>query len=190
MSKTTALSVQNSLTSALSTFKESAAAIKEAHHSARQAVKEDPMTSDLAKKQNLEAVGQATRSKLAALKDEQAGFIKGLRDKVERDLRGNQPGDANSVILRRDASDRARKIADRREALDVLNDAIANGDESMAHAVGTLARNTAMLDVAEAYQAAFPETAESAEALAYVEANTSGAAFNMSNSITFSAPND
>ena len=190
MSKTTVLSVQNSLSSALNNYKDSAAAVQAAHHTARQAIREDPMTSDLAKKQSLEALGEATRSKLAALKDEQAGFINGLRDKVERDLRGNQPSDANSVILRRDASDRARKISDRREALDVLNDAIANGDESMAHAVGTLARNTAMLDVAEAYQAAFPRTAESAKALSYVEANTSGAAFNMSNSITFSAPNE
>ncbi|OAN29002.1 hypothetical protein A4X17_05290 [Plantibacter sp. H53] len=188
MSKVT--KVQNTLTSALHGYKDQAAQVKDAHRIARQAIKDDPMTSDLAKRGKLDALASETKSKLAALKDEQAGFIKGLRDKAERDLRGPQSSDANSILLRRDAAARARKIDDKREALDVLEDAIRNGDSEMAHAIGTRARNTGMVGVAEVYQSAFPDTAEAAEVLAYVEANGSGAALNMSNSITFSAPQD
>ena len=190
MSKTTAASAERDLPSALRSFKESAAAVKDAHKSARQAIKDDALTSDLAKKQNLEALDADTRGKLDGIKGEQDSYVSGLRDKIEREFRGSQPTDANSVLLRRDAADRARKITDKQEAMAVLNDAIANSDAEMAHAIGTRARNNVWLDVAEAYQAAHPDTADSAQALAYVEANTSGAAFILSNGITYSAPID
>ncbi|WP_315070319.1 hypothetical protein [uncultured Microbacterium sp.] len=188
MSKHTAASVEKTLPKAQSGYKQRANAVKAAHDITRQAIKADQMTSDLAKKDKLEALDKETRSKLDAIKDEQTTFEKGLRDTIERELRGNQPADANSVLLRRDAADRVRRITDKQEALEVLSDALANGDESMAHAIGTRARNNAWLDVAEAYQAAHPTTADSAAALAYVEANTSGAAYNLSNQITYSAP--
>lgn len=190
MSKSTELSVEQNLPSALSSYKESAAAVKGAHKATRQAILDDPRRSDAAKKDDLAALSKDTRTKLDGLKDEQAGFIKGLRDKIESELRGNQPSDANSVLLRRDAADRARKIADNREAMSVLQDAINNGDESMAHAVGGMARRNVWRDVAEAYQAAHPDTADSAAALQYVEEVTSGPAFNVANSATFSDPLD
>lgn len=187
MSKTTAVSVETSLPKALNGFKESASAVKAAHVSAREAIKDDPMTSDLAKREKLEALDKATRSELDRIKGEQESHVTSLRSKLEKEFRGNQLADASSILLRRDASDRARKL-DRQEAMDVLNDAIANGDAEMAHAVGTKARNLAWLDVAEAYTSAHPDTADTAAALAYVEANTSGAAYNLSNGITYSAP--
>lgn len=190
MSKTTAASVERDLNEALFGFKDKATAIREQHQVARKAIKDDPRTSDLAKREQLEALVKQTRSNLDVLKDDQKSYIKDLRDKVEREFRGNQPTDAASVVSRRDAADRARKLTDRQEAMEVLNDAIANGDADLAHAIGNRARNTAMLDVAETYQAAFPTTAESAAALSSIDEITSGGAFNMSNSITFSAPND
>ncbi|MGW9629068.1 hypothetical protein ACWGST_00010 [Agromyces sp. NPDC055520] len=189
MSKSTAASVESSLPSALNSYKESAAAVKDAHRTARQAILNDRMTSDLAKKQKLEALDKDTRGKLDGIKADQDSYVKNLRDKVERELRGSQPSDANSVLLRRDAADRARKIMDKQEAMEVLNDAIANGDDSLAHAVGNRARNNVWLDVAEAYRAAHPDAADSAAALAYVEGVTSGPAFNISNQMTFAAPN-
>jgi len=190
MAKHTAASVETSLPKAQLGFKERASAVKAAHDATKQAIKSDPMTSDLAKKDKLEALAKDTRNKLDGIKDEQTTYERGLRDTIERQLRGNQPADANSVLLRRDAADRVRKITDKQEALDVLNDAIANGDDSMAHTLGNRARNAAWLDVAEVYQGAYPDTADTAAALAYVEANTSGAAHNLSNSITYSAPID
>lgn len=190
MSKTTAASVERDLNEALFRYKGKAAAVKAAHESTRKAIKDDPMTSDLAKKEKLDALRQQTRSNLDGIKAEQQSYISDLRGKIEREFRGNQPTDAASVVSRRDAADRARKLTDRQEAMEVLNDAIANGDADLAHAIGNRARNTAMLDVAETYQAAFPTTAESAAALSSIDEITSGGAFNMSNSITFSAPTD
>ncbi|MEU4014605.1 hypothetical protein AB0E56_04995 [Microbacterium sp. NPDC028030] len=189
MSKATAKSVEQTLPAALNGFKEQAAQVKEAHRAALQAIKDDPMTSDLAKRDKREALDKDTRSKLDGIKAEQEAFVKNLRDQVEKEFRGNQPTDANSIMLRRDAADRARKIIDQQEAVDMLNDAIANGDAEMAHAIGNRARNTGMSGVVETWQAAFPETAGAAAALAYVEANTSGAAYNMANQMTYAAPN-
>ena len=187
MSKSTAASVESSLPSALNSFKESAAQVKDAHRTARKAIQDDDMISEKARKERLEALDKDTRAKLDGIRAKQESYVKELRAKVEKEFRGNQPTDASSVLLRRDAADRARKL-DRKEALEVLQDAIANGDAEMAHAVGTKARNLAWLDVAEAYTAAHPDTADSAAALAYVEATTSGAAYNLSNQMTYAAP--
>ena len=190
MSKTTAASAERDLPSALRSFKERAAAVKDAHKTARQVIKDDPRRSVTAKRDDLAALDKDTRSKLDGIKEEQGAYVSGLRSKIESEFRGNQPTDANSVLLRRDASDRARRVADNQEAMAVLNDAVANGDAEMAHAIGARARNNVWLDVAEAYQAAHPDTADSAQALAYIEANTSGGAYNLSNQITYAAPSD
>jgi hypothetical protein len=188
MSKSTAASIEQILPKALNSYKDSAAAAKAAHVSARKAIKDDPMTSDLAKRDKLAELDKSTRGKLDGIKADQESHVKGLRDKIERELRGSQPSDANSVLLRRDASARVRKITDKAEAIDALSDAIYNGDDAMAHAIGNSARGNVWLDVAETYQAAYPDTADSAAALAYVEGTTSGAAYNLSNGITYSAP--
>lgn len=190
MSKITAASVESSLLPKLEGFKEQAAAVKEAHHAARKAILNDPMTSDLAKRGKLDMLKIDTRNKLDSIKADQVAYENGLKSTLEKQLRGNQPSDASSILLRRDAADRARKITDHREALQVLQDAIANGDAEMAHAIGTRARNNVWEEVAEAYTAAHPDTADSAAALAFVEANTSGAAYNMANQMTYAAPND
>lgn len=190
MSKTTTLSVERDLPSALSSFKARANEVRDAHKVARQAIKDDPMKSDLAKREALAALDKQTRASLDGIKGEQGSYVKNLRDKIEREFRGSQASDAASVVSRRDAADRARRITDKREAMAVLTDAIANSDADLAHAIGTRARNSVWLDVAETYQAAHPDTADSASALAYVEATTSGGAFNLSNGITYAAPND
>lgn len=188
MSRTTAATVESSLRSALTGFKESASAVKKAHQDAEKAIRDDPRVTDLGKRESLEKLKAETRGKLDAIKSEQASYIAGLRDTVERQFRGSQPSDASSVLLRRDAADRARKITDKQEALNVLKDAIYNGDDAMAHAMGIRARNSGWADVGETYQAAYPDTSDSAEALAYVEGLSKDPAFNVSNSITFSDP--
>lgn len=190
MSKTATASLEQSLPAALNGFKQSASAIKAAHKTARQAILADEKTSDLGKKELLATLGQQTRTALDSIKAEQESYVKGLRDKVEGELRGSQPKDANSVLLRRDASDRARKVTDMQEALDVLNDAIANGDGEMAHAIANRARNTGMDNVTDVYREAFPTVADLAAALSYVEEIASGPAYNLANQITYSAPND
>src|SRR5690554_2296563 len=141
--KTTALSIERDLPSSLNSFKERASAVKDAHRAAIKTIKDDPMRSDLAKKEGLAALDKATRESLDAIKGEQDAYVAGLRSKIEKEFRGNQPSDPASVVSRRDAADRARRISDQREAFDVLNDAIAMGDADLAHAIGTRARNNA-----------------------------------------------
>jgi hypothetical protein len=188
MSKTSQLSVESTLPAKLNGFKEQAAQVKAAHRAARQQILHDERLSDVAKAADLANLDAQTRQQLDSIKAEQDSYVNGLRSQLEKEFRGNQPADASSVLLRRDAADRARKIADKDEAMQVLNDAIANGDAEMAHAIGTRALNHVWGDVADAWQTAYPDTADSAAALAYVEANTSGAAWNMANGITFSDP--
>ncbi|MCZ4301342.1 hypothetical protein [Microbacterium oxydans] len=188
--KITAASIERDFPAARQRFKDQAAQVKEAHHAARKAIQDDPMTSDLAKRGKLDALKAETRSKLDALRSEQDAYVKNLRDQVEKEFRGSRPTDANSVLLRRDASDRARRIIEQQDALDVLRDAIANDDADLAHAVGNRARHTGMTRVVEEYTAAYPDTADSAQALSYLDANASGAAWNLDNGITFAAPLD
>lgn len=190
MSKTTASGIEKTLLPKLNGFKESAAQVKAAHAEARQAIKDDPRRSDAAKKDDLAALSKDTRAKLDSIKADQESYVKGLRSQLEKEFRGNRSSDPASVVSRRDAADRARKIIDQKEAVDILNDAIANGDADMAHAIGNRGRNNGWGGVVETWRAAYPDTAGAAEALDYVEANTSGGAYNLSNSITFSAPTD
>ncbi len=188
--KMSAADVESNLSSALFGFKDKAAAVKATHESARKAIIEDRTLSEIGVRDRVQALNEQTRAKLESIRADQESYITGLRAKVESDLRGNQPTDANSVLLRRDAADRARKIRDKDEALEVLNDAIANGDSIMAHAIGNRAQNTGMVDVTDAYTAAFPTTADSAAALAHVEELTTGPAFNLSNQISYAPPSD
>lgn len=82
--------------------------VKNAHNTARQAIRDDVNASDVGKRERLDALNQLTRSKLDAIKGEQESHVSGVRDRLERELRGSQPSDANSVLLRRHAADRAR----------------------------------------------------------------------------------
>lgn len=188
MTKTTAAYVEKTLHTTLEGFKARAATVKAEHAAQRKAITDDLMKSDLAKDLDYKALNDATRAKLASIRGEQDSFVAGLHTKVEAELRGQQPTDANSVLLRRDASDRVRKITDKKEAMEVLQDALANGDTTLAHAIGTRARNTGMGAVTEVYRDAFPETADSAAALATIENLTGDGAYNLANQITYSAP--
>jgi len=188
MSKTSSL--ESSLPKAMEDYKARAAAIKDGYQAERRAILQNDRLSDSAKTSDLSLLSQATRNQLESLKADQESYVKGLRTQLEKELRGNQPSDANSVLLRRDAADRVRKITDEQEAMDVLQDAIANGDDSLANAIGIRARNAGMQDVAEVWKGTYTGTADAAEALAYVEEYTSGGAYNLSNQITYAAPAD
>ena len=190
MSKSTPDAVERDLKASLSGFKERAFAVKEADSAARKALRNDPMTSDLAKKEHLDALRKQTRSQLDAIRSEQEAYVSGLHNKLERELLGNQPSDANSVLLRRDAADRARRIKDEAEALAVLSDAGRSGDDSLANAVGYKARQSGWVGALDSYRQVQPDSADSAAALAVVEGLSRDTGYNLSNQITYSAPTD
>lgn len=188
MAKSTPLSVQNQLTSRIHGYHDRGKAIKESYYSARKEILNNDRLSPGAQHDDLAKLTEKVSEQLKGILEEQRSYIDGLKSSLEKELRGNQPSDANSVLLRRDASERARKIDNEKDALAALHDAVSNGDESMAHAIGTRARQSGWFNVAEAWQAAHPSTAGVAEALAYVEDATSGGAFNLSNSMAYSDP--
>lgn len=188
--KSTPAGVERELERELGRFKERAATLKDAHRAARQKIQDDPMTSDLAKRELIDELKVSTRAKLDALKGEQESYISGLRSTLERELAGNQPTDASSVLLRRDAADRARKIADEAEALSVLADAARGGDDTLADAVGYRARHAGWVNALDAYQQARPGAADSAVALAFVEGLATDPGQNLANQITYADPVD
>ncbi|MFT3799467.1 hypothetical protein [Microbacterium sp.] len=188
MAKSTPLSVQNQLTSRIHGYHDTAASIKKAYYDKRQVIVQDDRLSDVAKTGDLATLAAAAAEQLKATWVEQDAYVVGLKSSLEKELRGNQPTDANSVLLRRDASDRARKIDNEKDALAALQDAINDGDEVMAHAIGTRGRSNGWLNVSEAWQGAYPETAGIAEALSYVESVTSDGAYNLANSMAYAPP--
>lgn len=190
MAKSTPLGVQNQLDSALFGYKDQASAVKATHSAAHKAIREDATLSDIGKRERFEALATVTRGKLDAIKADQVSYVSGLKTSLEKELRGSQPSDANSVLLRRDAYGRATKITDNAEAMGVLREAVASGDDSMAHAVGARARQQLWGDVHDVYKESFAGTAGVAEALTYVDEVTTGLAYNVSNSATYAMPLD
>lgn len=186
--KSTPASVERELERELGRFKDQAAAVKDAHRATRQKIQNDPMLSALAKQSHLGKLDDETRGKLDALRAEQDAKVASIRTRLEHELLGNQPTDASSVLLRRDAADRARQIASEADALGVLTDAVRSGDDTLADAVGYRARHAGWTDAMDAYKAARPEAADSAVALAFVEGLATDPGQNLANQIAFASP--
>lgn len=190
MTKYTASTVEQTLKSKVEGFHSRATAVKEAYRSKRQDILGDARLSQEAKKDDLAKLAEATSSELKSIQEEQTSFVQGLRGDVERALLGEQSTDASSVLLRRDAAQRARQITTEAEAIEILNDAVRSGDESMTHAVGYRARNSGWIDALDAYRVAQPETADTAAALAVVENLESEPGYRIANQMTYSEPSD
>jgi hypothetical protein len=190
MPKITAAAVETQLPARITAFHEQASTVKENYRTQRQAILSDTRLSKEAIKEDLEALSKATRAKLDDIKAEQEAYVRGLHSQLDQQLRGKQPSSADAVLLRRDASDRTRRITDQDEALDVLNDAIQNSDDTLAHAIGTRSRNAGWQKVGELYTSTFPDTADAAAALATVENLSSDPGFNVANQMAYAAPAD
>lgn len=190
MSKTTPDSLERDLKVSLDGYKTRALAAKDEHRAKREAIMNDPRATDLGKRERLADLATQTRTTLDDLKAAQESYVTGLRARLERELLGHQPTDANSIMLRRDAADRARRIGNEEEALAVLSDAVRSGDDSLTHAVGYRARQSAWGEALNAYQQAQPGAADTAGALAVVESLERDTGYNLSNQITYAAPID
>ncbi|MDZ8200625.1 hypothetical protein RZO50_03820 [Microbacterium sp. SSW1-59] len=188
MSKRTPLGVQNDLKSSIDSFHARAKAIKDSYYEQRKAIFDDTRLSAEAQNEDAAKLLDGTVAQLATLKGEQDSYVQNLKDSLERDLRGNQPTDANSVLLRRDAAQRARQLGDEREALAALQDAVRNDDVSLQHAIGYVGRQQVWVNVGEAYRAAQPATADIAEALSFVDEATSDVGYRLGNQMTYSSP--
>ena len=177
--------VEKDLKAKIEGFQARAGALKEEHRVKAQAIRQDGRLTQEAKQDDLAKLVEQTNNAIRAIKDEQRAYVSRVQSDIEHAVRGSQPTDANSVLLRRDAADRARKIATEKDAIDMLNDAARSGDESLAHAVGYRARNSGWTDALEVYREVQPTGAENATALAAVENLSTDVGYNLSNQISY-----
>jgi hypothetical protein len=188
--KYTANGVEKSLQSAILGFHGRARAAREEYQTERRAILQNDRLSEAAKRDDIAKLGERLSSTLKGIKAEQDAHVSTLQRNIATELRGSQPDDANSVMLRRDAAERVRKIGDEKEALDVLTDAIRAGDDGMADAIGFQGRQSGWINVLDAYKAARPDTADTAAALALVEGLDRDGGYNFSNSVAYSDATD
>ena len=177
--------VEKDLKAKIEGFQARARSLKEEHREKAKAIRQDDRLTWEAKQEDLAKLAEQTNNALLAVRDEQESYVSRVQSDIEHAVRGSQPTDANSVLLRRDAADRARKIATEKDAIDMLNDAARSGDESLAHAVGYRARNSGWTDALEVYREVQPTGAENATALAVVENLSTDVGYRLSNQISF-----
>jgi hypothetical protein len=188
MANYTPLRAQNELKSKIPAFHDRARAARDAFYTARKEILNNDRLSPGAQHDDIAKLTEKVSNELKAIREEQERYVAGLKSTIEKELRGDQPSDANSVLLRRDAADRVRKLDDEKDALTVLADAIHNGDTTLQHAIGHIGRQKAWVNVRDAYQAAQPETADVAMALAYVEDATSDVGYRLGNQMAYADP--
>jgi len=178
--------VEKDLKAKIEGFQARARSLKEEHREKAKAIRQDDRLTWEAKQEDLAKLADQTNNALLAVRDEQESYVSRVQSDIEHAVRGSQPTDANSVLLRRDAADRARKIATEKDAIDMLNDAARSGDESLAHAVGYRARNSGWTDALEVYRQVQPTGAENATSLAAVENLSTDIGYRLSNQIAYS----
>lgn len=188
MPKYTPSAVETELKKKIAGFHDRAVAAKKDYYARRQEILDNDRLSPSAQHEDIAKLTDEVAETLAAIKGEQDAYVSNLKSNIEKELRGSQPMDANSILLRRDAADRARKITDEKEALAVMADAVWSGDESLAHAIGHVARQSGWVSATDAYRASYPSSADAATALAYVEEFTSGGGWNLANGAAYSNP--
>jgi len=170
MAKYTRSSIESLVTSKRAGFHGRAQTAKEAYLPARKAIMDDPRLSEQAKRDDVAKLADQLREKLAGIREEQQTYERSLTSEVEKASRGEQPTDANSVMLRRDALDRVRNIDTQNEALDVLREALANGDDTLVDAIGQRGRQRLWGAVVEQVEALRPDVADAVAALRYLKA--------------------
>ncbi|MFV0136376.1 hypothetical protein ACLGIH_24745 [Streptomyces sp. HMX87] len=109
---------------------------------------------------------RAARDQVAAAGQAVLDHVTSERARLSRKLFGHEgDADPNTVIVRRDAADRAAKLTDPHEAQRALDRAQVNGDVHLAQAIAAQAQAHMWTDVVSSYLAARPEAGETAQQL-------------------------
>lgn len=124
--------------------------------------------------------------RLAAVKQSQDVEIKVLRSKVHRVVKGYQPTDEESTLNRRDASARARRLSTQEQAGQLLSDATLLLDDTLAHAVGSMAAINGWGEVFHQYSTMYGQSASAIQSLAAIDYLNRDDAVNLFNNITYS----
>ncbi|MFJ9858896.1 hypothetical protein ACIRVN_15585 [Streptomyces albogriseolus] len=120
--------------------------------------------SDHAKRVMAAKAYKEAQGALDQLRQAEADSLATRRSQLQRRMFGHQgSADAQTVIARRDANDRAAKLDDPRVAQEALQTAQLEGDDLMAQAIAARAAQSGWGDVLGAYAGARPGFKEAAE---------------------------
>ncbi|MFF1548725.1 hypothetical protein [Streptomyces sp. NPDC058291] len=120
--------------------------------------------SDHAKKVMAAKAYTTAQSALERLRQSEVDSINTRRSQLQRRMFGHQgTADAQTVIARRDANDRAAKLDDPRAAGEMLATAQMEGDDLMAQAIATRAARSGWNDVLGSYASDRPGFQQAAE---------------------------
>lgn len=126
------------------------------------------------------------RDRITAMRQEEADRVTSERAKLSRRLFGHEgTADAQTVIVRRDASDRAAKLTGPEEAEAALRRAEADGDAHLAQAIAKQSYANGWADVVQTWFAANPQAGETAEQLQSLPDPNDGV-WRMKQAITYS----
>lgn len=124
--------------------------------------------------------------RLAAVKRSQDVEIQVLRSRVYNNLQGHQPTDEESTLNRRDASSRARRLSTQEQAGQLLSDATFLLDDTLAHAVGSMAAVNGWEEVFHQYSTMYGQSALALQSLAVIDYLHRDNSVNLLNNITYS----
>jgi len=142
--------------------------------------------SDEAKRIAIARVYRDTRNQIQAAGQAVLDHVTSERARLSRKLFGYEgTADAQTVIVRRDAADRAAKLTDPDEAQRALERAEANGDVHLAQAIAGQAQANMWGDVVNSYLNAHPEAGEAAQQLQQLP-NPDDGAWRMRHAMTYS----
>jgi hypothetical protein len=117
-----------------------------------------------------------TRNQIQAAGQAVLDHVTTERARLSRKLFGYEgEADPNTVIVRRDAADRAAKLTNPHEAQRALERAEANGDTHLAQAIAGQAQANMWSDVVSSYLGAHPEAGQAAQQLAELPDPNDGA---------------
>lgn len=106
------------------------------------------------------------RDQIASARQAVLDHVTSERNRLSRKLFGYEgEADPNTVIVRRDAADRAAKLTEPHEAQRALDRAMAHGDMHLAQAIAGQAQAYMWTDVVSSYLTARPEAGEAARQL-------------------------
>ena len=142
--------------------------------------------SDEAKRIGVARAYREARDTINSMRQAETDRIEGARTKLSRQLFGHVgEADAQTVIIRRDAADRAAKLTNRVDADRALKLAEANGDSHMAQAIAAHAQAHMWGEVVGTYLASRPQATAAAEELSSLP-DTSDPGWRMGQAITYS----
>ncbi|MFD6065427.1 hypothetical protein ACFWC2_29310 [Streptomyces diastaticus] len=142
--------------------------------------------SDEAKRIAVARAYREARDAINSMRQAETDRIEGARAKLSRQLFGHVgEADAQTVIIRRDAADRAAKLTNRVDAERALKLAETNGDSHMAQAIAAHAQAHMWPEVVSTYLTSRPQAGAAAEELSSLP-DTADPGWRMGQAITYS----